>query len=264
MSKQAIAVVVNNDNQGVNAYETIDAIVIAGFQNVFIQWYHKAWTPSQEEQLRYIREKGLHILFAHLGYRGINDLWVEGPNGDALVENYKKDLETCKQNDILTVCMHLTSKQVAPPYGEIGLRRIREIVDYAQTLGIRVAFENTKIKGYLEYVIEHLNHPNVGICFDSGHYHAHFQDDWDLRIFQDRIFCVHLHDNDGTADQHLFPFDGTLDWKDTLSKLKSCGYHGPITMELCYRNEYEKMSMEAFYQKGYEIGQKLAALAEER
>ena len=35
-------------------------------------------------------------------------------------------------------------------YGEIGLNRIRKIIEYAKELNIKVAFENTKIKGYLE------------------------------------------------------------------------------------------------------------------
>lgn len=75
------------------------------------------------------------------------------------------------------VVMHLTSKSEAPKYNETGLKRLKEIVDYAQELNIKVAFENTKIKGYLDYVIENIDNENVGICFDSGHYHVHFNDD---------------------------------------------------------------------------------------
>ena len=54
------------------------------------------------------------------------------------------------------VIMHLTSKKKAPMYGEIGLSRIRKIVEYAKKLDMKVAFENTKIKGYLEYVINNI------------------------------------------------------------------------------------------------------------
>ena len=42
---------------------------------------------------------------------------------------------------------------------------------------MKVAFENTKIKGYLEYVLENIKDDNVGICFDAGHYHVHFDDE---------------------------------------------------------------------------------------
>ena len=257
MNNKEIAVVVNNDNKNVTAIETIDAIKNAGFKNVFIQWYNKNWIPSQEEQLRYIKEKGLKVIFAHLGYQNINNLWLEGAEGDKLVDRYKSDIKVCKENDIPLVVMHLTSKNEAPKYNLIGIERLRKIVSYAESLGIKVAFENTKIKGYLDYVMSHIKNENAGICFDSGHYHAYFNDDLDFNQFKNRIFAIHLHDNDKSDDQHLIPFDGTLDWNHVINKLKECHYSGPITMELCYQNGYLNMKIENFYQQGYEIGKKL-------
>ncbi len=77
MNNREIAVVVSNDNKDVSVIETIDTIKNAGFKNVFVQWYNKEWNPTQEEQLKYIKEKGLNVIFAHLGYQNINDLWLE-------------------------------------------------------------------------------------------------------------------------------------------------------------------------------------------
>ena len=254
-----IAVVVSNDN-ACNIYETLEGVIKAGFKNVFIQWYDKDWNPSQEEQLKLIKEKGLNVLFAHLGYQNINDIWLDNEEGEKLVDRYKNDIKNISDNNIPMVCMHITSKSEAPMYNELGLRRLREIVDYAKKLNVKVAFENTKIKGYLEYVLENIDSDNAGLCFDSGHYHAHFNDELDFSKFKGRIFCVHLHDNDGTSDQHLLPFDGTLDWDKVIKDLKDNNYNGPITMELCYRNKYEEMSVEDFYKKGYELGLKLSEL----
>lgn len=262
MNNREIAVVVSNANQNVTVIDTINAIEKAGFKNVFIQWYNKEWNPTQEVQLKYIREKGLNVIFAHLGYKNINDLWLENEVGDKLVEGYKNDIKICKENNIPMVVMHLTSKSEAPKYNETGLKRLKEIVDYAQKLNIKVAFENTKIKGYLDYVIENIDNENVGICFDSGHYHVHFNDDLDFPKFKDRIFAVHLHDNDQSDDLHLMPFEGTLDWEETIKNLKECNYDGPVTLELCHRNEYLDMSIEDFYRKGYEVGEKLKEIFE--
>ena len=150
MNNKEIAVVVSNDNKDVSVIKTIDAIKNAGFKNVFVQWYNKEWNPTQEEQLKYIKEKGLNVIFAHLGYQNINDLWLEDDNGDKLVDRYRNDIKICKGNNIPMVVMHLTSKSEAPQYNEIGLKRLQEIVDYAESLNIKVAFENTKIKGYLD------------------------------------------------------------------------------------------------------------------
>ena len=234
MKDRDIVVVVSNPNKDVSAIETIDAIRNAGFTNVFIQWYNRDWKPTQEEQLEYIRKKGLNIIFAHLGYQNINNLWLEKEAGDKLVDRYKNDIKICRNNNIPMVIMHLTSKSEAPKYNEIGLKRLQEIVDYAKKLNIKVAFENTKIKGYLDYVIDNIKNKNVGICFDSGHYHVHFNDE----------------------------FDGTLNWSNVVKNLKGCNYSGPLTLELCYRYEYLKMGINEFYKKGYEVGNKLKEMFE--
>ena len=102
-----------------------------------------------------------------------------------------------------------------------------------------------------------VNNDNIGLCFDSGHNHAHFKDELDLKRFKNKIFAVHLHDNKGELDEHLLPFDGTINWNKVIKDLKDNNYDGPITLELCYRNEYLNMSMEDFYKKGYEIAKKL-------
>ena len=257
-----LAICVQNENENVSIVETINSIKNTNFKNVFVQWYDENWKYSQDEQIKICKELGFNIIFAHLGYQNINAIWEEGLEGDKLVERYKKDIKNCKENNIPMVVMHLTRSKTAPMYNEIGLNRIRKIVEYAKKLNIKVAFENTKIKGYLEYIIENIEEENVGICFDSGHYHIHFNDEFNFKLFKDKIFAVHLHDNDKSDDLHLMPFEGTINWKELILKLKECNYNGPITLELCYRYDYLKMSLDEFYKKGYEICEKLADMFE--
>lgn len=257
-----LVVAVQNDNVNVNPMETIDAIDKAGFKNVFIQWYDKDWEYSQEEQLERIRELGLNIVFAHLGYQNINAIWEEGEIGDKLVERYQKNIKDCKKNRISLVIMHLTSGMNPPIYNELGLQRIKKIVDYAEEMDVKIAFENTKIKGYLEYVFDNIANKNIGLCYDAGHCHAHFKDEFPYERYKEKILAVHLHDNDQTDDLHLLPWDGTIDWEFVINKLKECNYTGPVTLELCYRYDYVKMTLKEFYQKGYEIGKRLAEIFE--
>ena len=254
------AVVISNYNKNVSVYDTIDAISNSGFKNAFIEWYNKDWDVSQEEQLKYARKKGLNIIFAHLGYQNINDIWIEQETN--IVERYKNDIKICHENNIPMVVMHITSKSEAPMYNETGLKRIKEICDYAKSLNIKIAFENTKIKGYQEYIIENIDNKNVGICFDSGHCHAHFKDEFDFNKFKNRIFAVHLHDNDQSDDQHLLPFDGTIDWNKTIKKLKDNNYNGPITLEIHYHRDYVNMDINEFYKKGYKIALKIKEIFE--
>lgn len=258
-----LAVAIQNENENVNIIQTIESVKNAEFKNVFVQWYDKNWEHSQIEQVEMCKKLGLNIIFAHLGYQNINSIWEEGEIGDKEVERYKKDIKDCHENGIPMVVMHLTSKKIAPMYGEIGLNRIRKIVEYAKKLNMKVAFENTKIKGYLEYVLDKIKDDNVGICFDAGHYHVHFDDEFNFELFKNRIFAVHLHDNDKSDDLHLLPFDGTINWEYVINKLKECNYNGPITMELCYRYDYLNMSLDSFYKKGYEVGKKLQEMFED-
>lgn len=243
---------VQNGNENVTPEQTIRAIKKAGFDGAFIQWYNKDWEFSQEKQLKLCRELGLEIPFIHLGYDGINNIWVEGKDGDILTESYLKDLDICKSNNVDLVVMHLVSKFVAPSPSLVGIKRLQKIVDYAEKLNIKIAFENTKIWGYLEYVLSHIKNDNAGICFDAGHYHCFFDDKFSWDIFKNKIFAVHLHDNDRSDDLHLLPFDGTVDWSEVTKNLKEANYTGPVTLESRYKDDYLNMSIDDFYKLSLE------------
>lgn len=252
-----VAMVINRYNENLTTKETIEVIKEAGYRDVFVQWYDKDWVYSKQEELEYIKGKDLNIIFAHLGFKGINNIWESGIEGDLLVDKYINNIDECKQNNIPMVIIHLTEDLKEPFLSEIGLNRIRKIVDHAEMNNIKVAFENIKIKGCLEYVLNNIKNSNVGICYDSGHCHAFFNDEFDFDFFKDRIFAVHLHDNDKSDDAHLLPFDGTIDWEMVITKLKENNYQGPVTLELCYRDIYFYLTPLEFYKKGYQIGEKL-------
>ena len=238
---------VQNDNENVTPEETIHAIKNAGFDGVFIQWYNRDIDFSQQEQLDLCRELNLEVVFAHLGYKGINNIWLDGEDGENLVLGYLKDLDECKANGINLVVMHLSSKDNSPQANLIGIKRLQRIVDHAEKLNMKIAFENTRNTGHLEYVFGHIKNSNIGICYDVGHDHCHFNDMFNLDLFKNKIFAVHLHDNDGSSDQHLLPYDGTIDWEKLGKNLKQSNYNSDIILESCYRYEYLKMSIQDFY-----------------
>ena len=253
---------INNSNENISVFDTIDFVRKSGYKKVFVQWYDHNWSVSQQEQVDYIKNSGLEIEFAHLGYDNINQIWVEGEIGDSLVEKYINNLECCAKNNIQMVIMHLTAKCVAPPPSQIGIDRIQKIADFAKENNIKIAFENTKLLGYLEYVLDNVKNDNIGICFDIGHCHCFFEDKFNWERFRDRIFAVHLHDNDKSGDQHLLPYDGTINWETILRDLKSANYDGPITLESCYGKNYSDMHALDFYKMSYGIAENLRSLME--
>jgi hypothetical protein len=50
--------------------------------------------------------------------------------------------------------------------------------------------------------------------------------------FLNPILTTHVHDNRGRTDDHLVPFDGTVDWPATFMALFKVGYTGPLVLEL--------------------------------
>lgn len=256
-----LAIVISNDNKKISAKDTIDYAVKYGFKKVFVQLYDKERSFSEIDQIKYCKENNLEIIFAHLGYSKLNNIWLDNEIGATFVDKYKKNLDTCKKYGIDMVVMHINIGIKAPKPNELGLKRFQEICDYAESLNIKVAFENTKLKGYQEYILDNIKNKNVGICIDVGHIHAHFKGKYNYERFKDRVFAVHIHDNMSKKDLHLIPTDGNIIWKKTLKKLKSTNYNGPLTLEVCYLNKkYLKYNPDRFFKKAKKVGDKLLKL----
>lgn len=251
------------DSKEVSTFETVNAIKKAGFKNVFIQWYNKNSNPSQKTVLKYIKSIGLNITHAHLEYHNINDIWQDFKGADDLVLLYKRDIKIMKDNNIPMVFMHLSTKNASVKYNELGLKRLKEIIDYAESLNIKIAFENTELKGYLEYLFDNINSSNIGVCFDSGHYHAFFKDDFNFEKFKNKIIALHLHDNDKKEDLHLLPFDGNINWNNIIYNLKKSGYKGKIILEVKY-NTNHSLDINKFYKEAYERAKILYKMMHEK
>ncbi len=71
-------------------------------------------------------------------------------------------------------------------------------------------------------VMDGVNDPRLGMCLDIGHVPAFSQtthSEW-INAFGSRITYVHIHDNDGTADQHKPLGQGTIPMAETLHALE--------------------------------------------
>jgi len=68
--------------------------------------------------------------------------------------------------------------------------------------------------------------PNVGICYDTGH--------GELEGVAD---AIHLDDNDGASDDHLWPFEGTRNWPALIERLVVSSYQGPMILEGASRDD---------------------------
>ncbi len=89
---------------------------------------------------------------------------------------------------------------------------------------VKIAIENIYDSGpeLLAQVIDEVNHPQVGHCFDIGHYAVWGNrvsvEEW-LKHFDGKIFELHLHDNMGDIDSHLGMGQGTIDFASLFKAL---------------------------------------------
>ena len=72
----------------------------------------------------------------------------------------------------------------------------------------------------------------VGICLDTGHANMDGDVVESIETVSEHLIATHLHDNRGRNDDHLLPFEGTIDWPAVITTLQKVGYDGAWMMEI--------------------------------
>lgn len=100
-----------------------------------------------------------------------------------------------------------------------------EILKQTRKAGIRVAIENIfeDSPDNLSMLMKEIGSPDFGICFDTGHFNMFSKSTigiW-LDLLKDYIIELHIHDNDGSADQHKPLGDGSFPFGLLFDALKT-------------------------------------------
>jgi sugar phosphate isomerase/epimerase len=90
-----------------------------------------------------------------------------------------------------------------------------------------------------------VTHLDLNVCLDTGHANMNEGVETAFRLLKSRIRSTHVHDNNGKDDSHLFPLAdtpdglandgedrGTIDWKRTMTALRSLDSACPLVLEL--------------------------------
>lgn len=116
-------------------------------------------------------------------------------------------------------------------------RSIEALAEAAEPLGVGVAVElvpnELSRAGSLVHFIEDvLEAGAASVCLDLGH--ARLEGDVVdvIETVAEHVALVHAHDNRGRTDDHLLPFDGSIDWAAAMTALQKVGYDGPIVFEV--------------------------------
>ena len=129
-------------------------------------------------------------------------------------------------------------------YIETNKPFFRALIPAMEQYGVNVLLENScevNTRGLyfpmtgadLNRMIEALDHPRFGACWDVGHANiSGFKQSEQLEILKGKLDALHIHDNDGLRDSHLPPFDGNVDWEDVAFGLRCCGFSGILDIEV--------------------------------
>lgn len=249
----------------------------AGFDGIFTCFWH-------EERMRRIasicKTLGLNFTSVHAPFSGVDAVWREGEEGETVLNALLRSLESTAEIGVPVLVSHVYigfDKNESPT--ALGVERFSRLVQRAERLGVKIAFENTEGEEFLAALMGAFqNEKHVGFCWDSGHEFCYGKGKDFLLEYGDRLFYTHLNDNFGPSDPngkitsrddlHLFPFDGLIDWTNAVDRLKTTGFSGPFSFELkrkskAGRHENDAVAalpLDTFYQKAYERAQKVASL----
>ena len=158
---------------------------------------------------------------------------------EAAIDQMKRALELVDQVPLAYTVLHLGNpkQEFTPVAFDYAYAAIAQIRAFA---GVDVVVEN--IPNELS-TIERIREfkkvaglEDIGICYDTGH--GHLQK---LTEGFEEARTTHVHDNNGEKDEHLWPFEGTLDWPRLIEKLVLAKYEGPFIFE-CRGEELNKGS----------------------
>lgn len=179
-----------------------DKIKTAGFDEFFTGIYDQKENMAFMEQMAYAQKIGLPCTMVHCSYHEpeLNNFWLPGLAGDCLVDDYIRQIKMCGQYTKNFV-VHLNGSRESV-VSEIGLRRLQRMLKVCESFGLNLCVENLYSVVEIPYIFTHIQHPLLKICYDSGHRNCLTPKFEICKEYGQYISALHLHENDGTADQH--------------------------------------------------------------
>lgn len=275
MYKQKIGISIENRSD-LSVSEMLQTIKNVGFDAISPAW------QSYSELLEIVKiasALGLELQSLHAPFGKIANMWSRNENISSPV---KKELfeviDACAEFHISIAVMHVwIGFEYQFDETDLYYNNFDELVRYAESRQVKIAFENTEGIEYLFALMSHFrNNDTVGFCWDSGHQMC-YNDSEDLLFqFGDRLMMTHLNDNLGvsrfdgkiywTDDLHLLPFDGIADWDDNIRQLKKARHLPILNFELSIHSKpnrhendvYTQMTSVQYFTEAYKRACRIA------
>jgi len=161
------------------------------------------------------------------------------------MDELKRAIDVAEDLPFPRMVFHMggTRETADPRKRDAAFSSLEHLILHAKHVGVTICVENTTSEmgdpAYLRAFVDETRLTGLRFNFDIGH--AHLADGpEDERLeksfapLRELVVGVHLHDNHGEKDEHLPPYDGTIDWEKAIPLLKTAPEAAtlPILLEL--------------------------------
>src|SRR5271163_2673066 len=160
------------------------------------------------------------------------------------MDELKRAIDVAEEMPYPRMVLHMGGpRETADPRKrDAAFSSLEHLVLHAKHVGVTICVENTTSEMgdpvYLRNFVDETRLTGLRFNFDIGH--AHLADGpEESRIadsfepLRELVAGVHVHDNHGEKDEHLPPYDGTIDWAAAVKVLKTAlEANLPLTLEL--------------------------------
>ena len=192
------------------------------------------------------------------GGPGNNVLHPEKARRIDAMDDLKRALEVADSMPFRNLVLHLGERLDgwSPRTVEYAINALEHLGAFAHPLGVRLLVENLMSEATTpEHLVEILRTGHltqVGVCLDLGHAHITVGAAEAVATLGSRIASVHLHDNHGTKDEHLWPGDGTIDWPGAAEALKALAEPPAAVLEISQTLSGDLAAIPALVEKAFE------------
>jgi len=154
------------------------------------------------------------------------------------MDEIKRALEIAEQIPFRFLIQHLGTggESFDERKFEAALTSVEHLRAFAKPLGVRILLENIpnelSTPDKLVDFIQASHFEDVGVCFDFGHAHMMSSVTEAFEIVKAHVRSTHVHDNSKDRDSHLWPGQGSIDWKEAMELLRSAPNTPPLLLEI--------------------------------
>jgi len=120
---------------------------------------------------------------------------------------------------------------------KVNIEYTKPLLEYAEKYGVTLLSENllwgaTIDPANIARLVEEVNSPYFGWCYDTGHAHGWGHNFKELEAIGTVPLSLHIQDNvKDHSDDHNIPGDGRIDWKGFAATMNKIGYKGDVVLE---------------------------------